>query len=216
MLTEFHGLPVAGGTFPAEIWRAYTETALNRTPPQSFPSYNVPYPTAKQVTFRNGKLELDNGNCRSVFVVEYFTGSGPKRTANCKPNEVDVPSVIGYTLTKAKERLALQPLNASVVYKPAAPGQRLGVVVNQYPRTGTASSFDTVMLVLPKPLNGVVPKVVGLPLARARYRLHAAGLDVQAPQGAADRTVVVRQSPRPGVAAGAHMRVRLTLREAAG
>jgi penicillin-binding protein 1A len=28
MLTEFHGAPVTGGTFPAEIWRAYMESAL--------------------------------------------------------------------------------------------------------------------------------------------------------------------------------------------
>jgi penicillin-binding protein 1A len=28
MLTEFHGTPVTGGTFPAEIWRTYTESAM--------------------------------------------------------------------------------------------------------------------------------------------------------------------------------------------
>ena len=28
MLTEFHGTPVTGGTFPAEIWRTYMESAL--------------------------------------------------------------------------------------------------------------------------------------------------------------------------------------------
>jgi beta-lactam-binding protein with PASTA domain len=125
---------------------------------------------------------------------------------------VDVPSVIGYTLAQAKARLALQPLNAGVVYKPATPGQRLGVVVNQIPRTGTLSSFDTVMLVLPKALHGVVPKVVGLPLERALGRLRAAGFEVQAPDGADGRRIVVRQWPHAGVAAARHMRVTLTLR----
>jgi penicillin-binding protein 1A len=216
MLTEFHGSAVAGGTFPAEIWKAFTQAALAKTPPQSFPSYSVPYPTAKSVVFRDGKLELDNGNCRNVFVVDYFSGSSPARTANCKPNEVDVPSVIGYTLAKAKARLALQPLNAGVVWKPAAPGQRLGVVVNQIPRTGTLSSFDTVTLVLPKALHGVVPKVVGLPLDRALRRLHAAGFDVQAPAGADGRRIVVRQWPHAGVAAARHMRVTLALRASLG
>jgi penicillin-binding protein 1A len=216
MLTEFHGTPVAGGTFPAEIWKAFTHAALAKSPPRSFPSYSVPYPTAKRVAFRNGKLELDNGNCRNVFVVDYFSGSGPSRTADCKQNEVDVPSVIGYTLAKAKARLALQPLNAGIVYKPAAPGQRLGVVVNQIPRTGTLSSFDTVMLVLPKALHGVVPKVIGLPLERALRRLRAAGFNVQAPEDADGRSIVVRQWPHAGVAAAQHMRVRLTLRARAG
>ena len=213
MLTEFHGLPVAGGTFPAEIWHTFTEAALNHTPATSFPSYSVPYPVAKRVTFRNGEVELDNGNCRSVVVVDYFAGSEPKRTAGCKQNEVDVPSVIGYTLVKARQRLALQPLKASVVYKPATPGQRLGVVVNQYPRRGTASSFDTVMLVLAKPLHGVVPNVVGLRLARARQRLRGRGLDLQIPASADESAVVLHQSPRPGVAAAPHMRVTLRLRE---
>jgi penicillin-binding protein 1A len=216
MLTEFHGTPVAGGTFPAEIWKAFTQAALAKTPPQSFPSYSVPYPTAKSVVLRDGKLELDNGNCRNVFAVDYFSGSGPARTANCKVNEVDVPSVIGYTLAKAKARLALQPLNAGVVWKPATPGQRLGVVVNQIPRKGTLSSFDTVMLVLPKPLHGVVPKVVGLPLDRALKRLRAAGLDVRAPAAADGHRIVVRQWPHAGVAAAKHMRVTLALRAQAG
>jgi len=123
-----------------------------------------------------------------------------------------VPTVIGYTVQQAKARLALQPLTANVVYKPAKPGQRVDTVVGQFPRTGHASSFDTVTLVLAKPLHGVVPKVVGLSLARARSRLHAAGLDAQAPSGASDTAIVVAQSPRPHVAAAPHMRIRLTLR----
>ena len=38
MLTEYHGQPVAGGTFPAEIWRVFTQLALAGTTPESFPS----------------------------------------------------------------------------------------------------------------------------------------------------------------------------------
>jgi len=216
MLTDYHGRAVAGGTFPAEIWRAFTEAALAHTPPSSFPSYSVGYAVPKRVTWRDGRVQLDNGNCRNVFIMEYFSGFGPRRTANCKPNEVDVPTVIGDTVQQAKARLALQPLTANVVYKPAKPGQRVDTVVGQFPRTGRASSFDTVTLVLAKPLHGVVPKVVGLPLARARSRLHAAGLDALAPSGASDTAIVVAQSPRPHVAAAPRMRVRLTLRERNG
>jgi penicillin-binding protein 1A len=216
MLTDFHGQPVAGGTFPAEIWRAFTSAALAQTPPSSFPSFSVGYAAPKRVTWRDGRVELDNGNCRSVFTLEYLSGFGPKRTADCKPNEVDVPTVIGYTVQAAKARLALQPLTANIVYKPARPGQRLGRVVGQIPRTGHASSFDTITLVLAKPLHGIVPEVVGLSLTRARARLRAAGLGVQAPDGAAANAVVVSQWPRAGVAAGPHMRVRLTMRAAVG
>jgi beta-lactam-binding protein with PASTA domain len=129
---------------------------------------------------------------------------------------VDIPLVVGQTVDEAKARLAMQPLKANVVYKPAKPGQRTGMVVGQYPRSGTASSWDTITLVLAKPLHGLVPKVVGLSLARARSRLHQSGLEAVAPAGSADTAVVVSQSPRPYVAAAPHMRVKLTLRAANG
>jgi penicillin-binding protein 1A len=215
MLTEYHGDPVVGGTFPAEIWRTFTQTALAKTPPQPFPSYTVPYPVATRVAWRDGTLELDNGYCEDTAEIEYFSGMGPPRKADCRPNEVDIPSVVGDTLDRAKARLALQPLNATVVYKPARPRQPVDVVVDQIPRKGHASSFDTITLVLPKPTHGIVPRVVGLPLSRARARLRAAGLVATAPAGAQTGAVVVRQFPRGGVAAAPKMRVSLLLRAAA-
>jgi len=216
MLSQFHGQAVAGGTFPAEIWKAFTESALEGTTVHSFPSYSVPYASARRVAWRNGTLELDNGFCRSTSLIEYFLGSGPPRTADCKRNEVDVPSVIDDTLPQAEQRLALQPLRANVVYKPALPGQRLNTVVAQFPRTGTASSFDTITLVLAKPLHGVVPNVVGLTLGKARARLLAAGFSVKAPIAASPRAVVRRQRPGPHRAGARHMLVTLTVREARG
>jgi penicillin-binding protein 1A len=216
MLTDYHGQPVAGGTFPAEIWRAFTQAALAKTPPASFPSYTVPYSVPARVTWRDGRVELDNGYCKDTTEIEYFSGPARLRKADCKRNEVDIPSVVGQTLARAKARLALQPLNATVIYKPAQPRQPVDVVVDQIPRKGTASSFDTITLVLPKPLHGVVPTVVGLPLARAETRLRAAGLDPAPPDGSSGGQVVVRQFPHGGVAAAPHMRVTLLLRAAPG
>jgi penicillin-binding protein 1A len=215
MLTEYHGGPVAGGTFPAEIWRTFTSAALAKTPPQPFPPYTVPYSLPQRVTWRDGRLEVDNGYCKDTTEIEYFSGMGPPR-ADCRPNEVDIPSVVGETIGRAKARLALQPLNATVVYKPARPRQPVDVVVDQIPRMGHASSFDTITLVLPKPLHGVVPKVVGLPLSRARARLRAVGLVVTVPDGAQSGAVVVRQFPHAGVAAAPKMHVSVLLRAAAG
>ena len=216
MLTQYHGDAVAGGTYPALIWRAFMHAALLGTAPETFPSYSVPYATAKRVTYRDSRVQLDNGECRDTFTVEYFTGRGPARTANCRPNEVEIPSVVGQTLARAKERLALQPLNANIVYKPARPKQPVDVVIDQWPRRGRASSYDTITLVFAKPLHGIVPKVVGLPFDRARRQLRAAGLGVAAPVGFTSNAVVVKQFPRPGVAAGRRMRVTLLLRAAPG
>ena len=43
--------------------------------------------------------------------------------------------------------------------------------MRQFPAQGTLSSYDKVTLVVPKALQGVVPKLVGLRLGRAEARL---------------------------------------------
>src|SRR5439155_25938254 len=107
------------------------------------------------------RLQLDNGYCRDTSLVTYYAGRGPSRTANCKPNEVEIPRVIGWKVSRARIRLAAQPLTPNIVYKPARAKQRLDPVLDQFPRKGRASSYDTVTLVLAKPLHGIVPAVVG-------------------------------------------------------
>src|SRR4029079_8168989 len=104
------------------------------------------------------------------------------------------------------------PRAASYGDKPAKPGQRLGFVVAQFPRKGTLSSYDRVMLVVPHAVHGVVPNVVGLDLSRAQKRLHrvkASGTLVRVADGKPGR--VLAQRPRAGVAAAPHMTIRLTL-----
>jgi penicillin-binding protein 1A len=212
METEYHGDPVAGGTFPAEIWHAFTQMALAGTDVESFPSYSYPYASSKRVVWRDGRLQLDNGYCRESALVSYFTGKGPSRTANCKQNEVDIPHVVGWTVSRAKVRLAAQPLTANIVYRPARAKQRVDLVLDQFPRKGRASSYDTVTLVLAKPLHGVVPKVTGLTLRDARTRLRARGLVANVERFAEGRSgKVLAQMPPAGVAAAPRLRIRLVV-----
>ena len=121
MLTEFHGRAVTGSTFPAEIWKTFTETALRQLgeEPEGFDAPPALSVTPKLVVWRNGKLRLDNGYCKHRAEVVYFTGKGPTLEADCKPNEVEVPRVIGLPVQTATERLALQPLTPKLVYRPA-------------------------------------------------------------------------------------------------
>jgi penicillin-binding protein 1A len=214
MLTEYHGGPVAGGTFPADIWKSFMQPALKLlgAAPENFPA--VPYLSvdSKRVTYRDDRTELDNGRCRDVSLLVYFTGYGPGKTANCKLNEVDVPNVVGWHVSAARVRLAAQPLTPQVIYKPAAAGQRVDVVLRQFPKTGTLSSFDRVTIVLAKPLHGTVPKVVGLgwPNANAKLRrLKLRIMVIRSGRGKLGR--VLAQSPRSGVAAAPGMKVTLTL-----
>src|SRR5581483_4936938 len=97
MLSEFQGGPVAGGTLPALIWRSFMEQALPylQDEPQSFAPPPLLSAAAKTVVMRHGRLELDNGYCANRRQVVYFAGFGPGKTADCKPNEVQVPNVVG-------------------------------------------------------------------------------------------------------------------------
>jgi membrane peptidoglycan carboxypeptidase len=212
MLSEYHGQAVAGGTFPAEIWRSFMQPALAGTPVESFPPYSYQYSTARRVVWRDGTLQLDNGHCKNTELVSYFSGRGPARTATCKPNEVDIPRVVGMSLTRAKLRLGAQPLTANIVYKPAQAKQRVDIVLDQFPRKGRLSSWDKVTLVLAKPLHGVVPRVVGLSLADARSRLRRKVLTPAVDRFADGRAGrVIAQMPVAGVAASPHMQVRLVV-----
>jgi penicillin-binding protein 1A len=213
MLHEFHGGPVVGGTYPALIWKAFMQPALTamNAQPKAFPSPPYLSAVARRTTYRDGQVELDNGLCRSISTIVYFAGRGPTKTADCKRNEVDVPNVVGSTIESAKARLAAQPLTPQLVYKPAAAGQRVGVVLRQFPKGGTLSSFDKVTLVLAKPLHGLVPQTVGLTLNAARKKLARFKLvpSVQFGRGRAGR--VVAQRPRSGTAAAPGMKVWLVV-----
>jgi beta-lactam-binding protein with PASTA domain len=117
--------------------------------------------------------------------------------------------VTGWKVDAARARLSAQPLQAQVIYKPASPGQRVDVVLRQFPKSGTLSSFDKVTLVLAKPLHGTVPNVVGLKLAKARSRLGKLKLRVRVGFDSGKPGRVVTQFPRAGVAAAPGMRVQL-------
>ena len=173
MTYQFHGHAVAGGTFPALIWKAFMTKALAyMKAPRRRTSRHRRTSLRRRSGWStaNGVLERDNGVCKNAYTMEFYGGEGPARTAGCKPNEVEIPNVVGESIEAARTRLDGQPLTAEVIYKPARTGDRIGYVVGQFPRRGTASAYDKITLVLAKSLHGVVPRVVGLRLARGRAR----------------------------------------------
>jgi len=214
MLNQFHGGPVVGGTFPALIWKSFMEPALAamHAQPKSFPSPPYLGAVPKRVTYRDGRIELDNGLCKTTSLIDYFPGQGPPTTADCKRNEVDVPDVVGSTLEHARTRLEAQPLTPQLVYKPASAGQRIGVVLRQFPAGGTLSSFDKVTLVLAKPLHGLVPQTVGLSLRAAQRKLKRLKLVPEVTFGTGRPGHVVAQTPHAGVAAAPGMKVVLIVK----
>jgi len=214
MLTQFEGGAVAGGTYPALIWKSFIEKALKaeNDPPESFPSPAYESTVARDVVYRNNQWLVDNGNCRDGHLVTYVAGSEPTKQAQCKPNEVDVPPVVGAKLADAKLRLEGMPLTVEVVTQPAEGGERLGRVIAQFPARGTLSSFDTVRVVVPLAVNGRIPDVTGLSLEAARQKLarhHLAGLVQTYAEGKPDR--VLQQFPKAGLASTENMTIKLVV-----
>jgi penicillin-binding protein 1A len=211
MLTEFGGEPVTGGTLPAMIWKEFV-SRLGRPDSSSafdYPPYLGAVPT--WVVKRGGEWRRDNGYCRGSRLLVYFSGAGPDRTADCKPNEVQVPMVVGMTEEAAVARLDAQPLDAEIAYLPAEVGHRPGVVVNQEPKAGGLSAGDSVRLFVTKSRHGLVPNFVGSSLAEAdrearRLKLRVVTVDAPGPEG-----LVLRQRPEAGVTAAPRLTVRLVV-----
>ena len=217
MTTEYGGTPVAGGTYPALIFKTFMENALTylNAKPESFTAPSFPAPVTESVVFRNGIWQRDNGQCKGTVSLVFFSGEGPAQLADCRPNEVEVPDVLGASFDDATAALSNQPLRSQAIYKPATGGQPVGVVVGEIPAIGShLSPFDTVRLVLAKPLHGVVPSVVGLSAQAALERLAAQGMKAVVGGLLADGSGherVISQEPRAGVAAAPGMRVTLVV-----
>jgi penicillin-binding protein 1A len=197
MLTEFHGDSVAGGTYPALIWKSFMEKALAGKEPAPFPPAEYSPAEPRSIVMRDGLLQADNGYCRGARQALVFYGEAPQKTADCKPNEVEVPKVVGVPIDEARKQVAATPLSPLAIYKPALAGQPLNVVVRQEPKPGQrVSAGQQVILVLAKPQHGVIPKVVGLPVDSAKEQLEALKLECEVRGDGR----VVAQSPKPGTA----------------
>jgi penicillin-binding protein 1A len=209
MLTEFEGEPVTGGSFPALIWKSFMERALKGVEPEGFPNPGAPYAAPKLVVRRGDQLLLDNGRCRTPQEIVYFAGRGPTRQANCLEDEVEVPDVRKLPLQDALVRVESQPLTPKLVYRPAAPLGRVGVVVDQFPKRGYRSSYDELILVVSKATRGVIPNLVGRDVEEARRRLRGLRLEPHITWTDGTPGKVLEQRTRPGLAAAPGVKVEL-------
>jgi penicillin-binding protein 1A len=210
MLTEFGGRPVTGGTLPAEIWKAFVEQ-VEEDETRSFGLTPYLGGVSTWVVKRGGEWQLDNGSCRDTRLLVYFPGGQPDEAADCKPNEVQVPIVVGLTAEAAVERLAAQPLDAEVVYVPAKAGRRPGLVVEQGPHGGGLSAHDTVLLSVARAQHGLVPNFVSSSLADASREIQRLKLRASVVVAPGAMGVVLRQSLPPGVAAAPGLAIRLVV-----
>jgi hypothetical protein len=214
MLTEFRGEPVAGGTLPALIWREFMKGVEDEG--ASFTPAPYIGSTSSWVVQRGGKWQLDNGYCRGARLVAYFSGHGPETTADCKPNEVSVPLVVGMTVDEAVAQLGSQPLEAEIAYVPAKAGTIPGLVVNQDPRRGGLSANDDVQLWVSKAQHGALPNLVGSSVEDVNRELRRLRLRVRAASAPGPAGIVLRQRPRAGIAVRPGLTVRLVVGDGSG
>jgi len=193
------------------IWRNFVTSLGGPETSGSFTSPPYLGGTSEWVVQRGGEWKKDNGYCRGARLLVYFSGEGPKHTADCKPNEVAVPLVVGMSADSAAARLAEQPLGAAYVYKPASAGHRTGIVVDQIPRRGGLSAHDDVTLVVSKAVDGLVPNFVGSTLADARPEIERLGLRVRTATAHGPAGTILRQMPRAGVAAAKGLTITLVV-----
>jgi len=201
METEFNGEPVAGGTLPALIWKAFMTKALADEPPRSFnPAPYLPS-TSLRVVFRDGRWRRDNGYCPNTRVISYFSESPPDTTARCYANEVSVPTLVGRSVESARSALASVPLTPDVIYVPAEPKTRPGEVVRQLPRAGGfLSANGTVRIFVTAAPDGLVPNLVGSSLPAARERSRKLRLKLRVRYGEGPSGTVLQQSVEAGIA----------------
>jgi membrane peptidoglycan carboxypeptidase len=217
MTTEFGGEPVTGGTLPAQIWKEFVsryEKAQESKESDEDGSFDSPPylgSTSHWVVKRGGEWRLDNGYCRGARLIAYFSGHGPDESADCKPNEVDVPLVIGLGEAAAVARLAAQPLDAVFVYKPAKAGTAPGTVVDQMPRSGGLSAGDDVTLVVSKARYGLLPNFAGSSLEAVGRELKRLKLRWRVVTVPGHRGTVLRQRPSAGVASAPGLMVTLVV-----
>ena len=210
METEFHGDAVAGGTFPAEIWRTFMQQALRllKNEPQSFPSTSARYASPREVVFRDGRLQVDNGNCYSPRARALLLGPGAqarRRTASRTRSTSRSSSAEPVQAARAPPRRPAVDAGDRLSGV-ATPGQRLDVVLDQRSEG--------------RPALGLRPSQAGRGEAdprrrtsdrrhaakRAQHKLERRGLKIEvetASKGTPGR--VVFQLPRPGVAAAPGM-----------
>ena len=188
MLTEYHGKAVAGGTYPALIWKTFMEQALEHIarPAESFPPPPYPY-SSSGGSLRDGKLHAGQRQLQDVVVDRLLQRRGPVADAPCKPTRSTCPGSWAQTNAAAQGAARDQPLTPRFIYKPARPGQRARPRAGAVPARRDALSWDKVTLVLAKPLHGNVPKVVGISSSGRARSSSAASSECRHRQGAAGR-----------------------------
>ncbi|MBW3658100.1 MAG: PBP1A family penicillin-binding protein [Actinobacteria bacterium] len=219
---------VEGGRWPAEIWKAFAEDALEGVDPEPFP---VPDVSLVQVEVDGTRNCLPNPYTPEelIEVRDYLRGTEPTErcTEPTGPPIDDVPGLVGLPIDVAERLLTdkgfvvdVRPEN-SLRYPP-------GIVTRQRPEVGgTTLEVDGNAVVLWVSVStrarATVPTVTGLDLDQAVAALEATGWVVQIATGcpsdgceAVEPGTVWAQTPAGGTTEREHSLVTVSVAPSGG
>ncbi|MBI4743487.1 MAG: PBP1A family penicillin-binding protein [Actinobacteria bacterium] len=214
-MTKVHGIRVAGGTFPAQIWGKYMKKVLEDTPVSDFPK---PKTGIVKVKICKESNLLATRYCPEVKYETIIKGTGPKKYCNIHttPREVLIPNVIGLPVKKATYTLQQAGFNVSQTTQPSADVAK-GYVISQSPAGDTNAIQDTnVNIVVSIGSAGdkvTVPNLVGMTEEQAKQTLSNNGLSaaVQYITDANRNGKVVQQDPVSGTVVDSNSFVTITV-----
>lgn len=209
-MNNVHGIRVAGGTFPAEIWNKFMSGALDGIPPHDFvkPPAGV---TTVLICADTGLLA--NKYCTNVEYHTFPIDSVPTQRCpiGATPSIIKIPNVVGLNEQDAISALEKIHFRHNTTYEANNKTPR-GIVIAQTPSGGKKARQNTVIqLVVSAGPNGVyasqtvkLPRVIGMNVSSAGQLLESMGLkivDITAEPYLPNKdkqNKVVYQNPNPG------------------
>ncbi len=208
-MTNVHGVRVAGGTFPAQIWAKFMNLAHEDIPPSDFA-----VPDQEMVTLKicAGSGLRANYSCPHTVKQSFVEGTQPKHYCDIHAGakRTKVPYVIGMTTEQAIEVLMASGFGVDeqeVSNSTYPPGQ----VYGQDPGGGNrAKRGSTVVITISATATSEqrdqtqvsVPSVLGLPERRASDTLRNSHLtpriQYRTTSDPEQNGIVIRQNPAPG------------------
>jgi penicillin-binding protein 1A len=198
-----HGMKVAGGTFPAQIWARFMSSALAGKPREDF---DRPTKGLIQVKLCVESDKLARSYCPETYIATFTPKQKPTQLCDIHttPPPVTVPSFTGLRDTDAIYLAEKMGFAVAKTYQQV--DKNPGIVVSQSPKAGSvAKQGDTIALTITmlKPPLPKVPDVTGMSRGDAEGNLSRAGFVViikEQPGDPSQLGKVLSQSPQSGTA----------------
>lgn len=174
-MTNVHGIRVAGGTFPAQIWRYFMNEALTVYPRSDF---SRPRGGLYQVKLCVESNKKAGPYCPETYIAVFPPKQGP--AGLCEIHKDPPPVTVGNFkgLSESAAKQLADSLGLGMQLKFMVTEQQAGVIVDQSPPAGAVipkGSNITLVITVPKPRHPRLMNVVGISRATAERELSKSG-----------------------------------------